>query len=236
MRRHRIVTRTKRLIFFIVLFSFVGPIFLSVFRLVTFRGDVNEAGRTQADYAVILLQSLAGLVLMFLPQMINRRHRLDLPSGYYYVFIVFLYCAIFLGEIENFFYRYRHWDTFLHTFSGFALGAVGFYVVSFLNDSEKVHIRLSVSFVALFSFCFALAAGAVWEIFEFTADGVLGVNMQKFALESGSPLVGRAAVADTMEDLIVDALGALVFVIIGAMRERKLRRESPQDENGGESE
>ena len=39
--------------------------------------------------------------------------------------------------------------------------------------------------------------------------------MQKFALESGEPLVGRAALMDTMKDLIVDTLGALVMAGVG---------------------
>lgn len=40
-------------------------------------------------------------------------------------------------------------------------------------------------------------------------------NMQKFALESGEPLLGRAALLDTMKDLFVDAAGAIVISIIG---------------------
>ena len=39
--------------------------------------------------------------------------------------------------------------------------------------------------------------------------------MQKFALENGTQLVGRAALADTMEDLIVDCIGAFTMSIIG---------------------
>lgn len=39
--------------------------------------------------------------------------------------------------------------------------------------------------------------------------------MQKFALENGSNLLGRAALMDTMKDLIVDSLGALAMSILG---------------------
>jgi len=39
--------------------------------------------------------------------------------------------------------------------------------------------------------------------------------MQKHTLESGEMLVGRAALADTMKDLIVDSLGALVMSVVG---------------------
>ena len=95
------------------------------------------------------------------------------------------------------------------------LGALGFSVVNFLNKTDRVPMNLSPLFVVVLPFCFALALGVVWEIYEFTADALLHTNMQKFALESGEPLVGRNALMDTMKDLIVDTLGALVMSIIG---------------------
>ncbi|MPN18700.1 hypothetical protein SDC9_166063 [bioreactor metagenome] len=101
------------------------------------------------------------------------------------------------------------------------LGALGFSFVSLLNQSEKVPMNLSPLFVAIFAFCFAVTLGVVWEIYEFTFDGILGLNMQKFMLENGTQLIGRAALADTMKDLIVDAAGALVVSIIGYISMKK---------------
>lgn len=76
-------------------------------------------------------------------------------------------------------------------------------------------MNLSPLFVAVFAFCFALALGAVWEIYEFAADCLLATNMQKFSLDNGTVLVGQAALRDTMKDLIVDALGAVGASVIG---------------------
>ena len=39
--------------------------------------------------------------------------------------------------------------------------------------------------------------------------------MQKFMTESGTQFVGRAALSDTMDDIITDALGAGVVAIVG---------------------
>ena len=103
----------------------------------------------------------------------------------------------------------------MHTFSGAMLGALGFSFVTFLNDTDRVPLNLSPLFVVAFAFCFAVALGVFWEIYEFTADGILGTNMQKFALENGEKLVGRTALMDTMKDLIVDLLGALVMSVVG---------------------
>lgn len=108
------------------------------------------------------------------------------------------------------------------------LGALGFILVSVLNDSQRVPLSLSPGFVALFSFCFALSCGAVWEIYEYTFDGLLGLNMQKFVTAAGETLSGRAALEDTMKDLIVDACAAAAMSLMGYFRIRKgQKRQSP---------
>ena len=114
-----------------------------------------------------------------------------------------------------FYYAVPHWDTILHVFSWVMLGALGFVLVNLLNDAPNVKMNLSPGFVAFFAFCFALSCGAVWDIYEYLMDGLLSMNMQHFAVEDGTPLVGRAALLDTMKDLIVDALGALLIAVIG---------------------
>ena len=123
-------------------------------------------------------------------------------------YVVFLYCAIVLGEVRNFYYNIKNWDTILHTLSGAMLGSLGFSIISLLNKSESVPMELSPLFIAIFAYCFAVSLGCLWEIYEFTFDGILGLNMQKFMLEDGTQLVGRLALKDTMKDLIVDCLGA----------------------------
>lgn len=95
------------------------------------------------------------------------------------------------------------------------LGALGFSMIAIFNNTERIPLNLSPFFIAAFAFCFALAMGALWEIYEFSADALFGTNMQKFALDDGTPLVGQAALKDTMKDIIVDTLGALVMSVVG---------------------
>ena len=52
------------------------------------------------------------------------------------------------------------------------IGALGFSIVTLLNKTEKVPIVLSPLFVALFSFCFAVTLGVIWEFYEFTFVGI----------------------------------------------------------------
>lgn len=171
--------------------------------------------RTKSEYVLMLLQCSLGVLAMALPPLLKKRARLEIPSKMMIFYTVFLYCAIYLGEVRSFYYNVPHWDTILHAFSGAMLGALGFSFVNFLNNTDCVTFKLSPLFVATFAFCFAVTLGVFWEIYEFTADGMLCTNMQKYALENGTPLIGRAALTDTMKDLIVDILGAFVMSVIG---------------------
>jgi len=189
----------------------------AVYMLFTAPSGVPDNGfeKVKSDYVLTLLQCLVGVIVMFIPSVIEKKFSVDIPDVMEMLYFVFLFCAIYLGEVRDFYYRVPSWDLILHMFSGAMLGALGFVLVSFFNDSEKVNMQLSPIFVTLFAFCFALAAGTLWEIYEFLADGVLGTNMQKFITADREVLVGRDALADTMEDLIVDALSSLAVCIIG---------------------
>ena len=208
----------KEIIGKFVLISFVAPIAFIIYKIIV-SPETNveniEGLRVKADYVLMLFQCILGVVAFFLPNIISKKTKIVIPSKMYIAYILFLYGAVFLGEVRNYYYRVPHWDTILHTFSGAMFGALGFSFVNILNKNEKVHVKLSPIFVALFSFLFAVTLGVIWEIFEFTVDGLLGVNMQKFALENGTLLAGRLAVIDTMQDLIVDSIGAFVVSIIG---------------------
>ncbi len=172
-------------------------------------------GKIKSDYVLMLIQCILGLIVILLPGIIEHKIKIEIPSNMMVLFILFIYAATFLGEVRNFYYTVPHFDTILHTFSGGMIAALGFSLIAFLNKSDKIPVTLSPLFVACFTFCFALALGGVWEIYEFLADGIFNTNMQKFALEDGTELIGRVAVTDTMKDIIVDAIGALVISIIG---------------------
>ena len=214
--KHKKFSFQRVLSIFVSCSLLISVIFL-IFRAIFAPGSMEDDSsmRTKSDYILMMLQCTLGIIAMLLPGLLTKRLRIVIPSGIYILYVIFLYCAIYLGEVRSFYYSVPHWDTILHCFSGAMLGALGFSFVTLLNNTQRVPVNLSPSFVAVFAFCFALSLGVVWEIYEFTFDGLLGLNMQKFALEGGEALVGRDALADTMKDLIVDALGALATSIIG---------------------
>ena len=216
----------QNILFWILLFSLAGSIVFAAYKTAVTPAVptlAEEGERLRSDYVLMLVQCALGLVVMFLPSMLERRFHIALPNYMCVMYLIFLYCAIYLGEVRSFYYLIPHWDTFLHAMSAMMLGALGFSLVSILNDHPGTHVNLSPRFVALFAFCFAVTVGVLWEIYEFSFDGLLHMNMQKFRLEDGTALIGRAALADTMEDLITDALGALLVSVVGGIA---LGRES----------
>lgn len=200
---------------------FVTLILSAVYSLVRAIFPPDDPGmyvHVRSDYALMFIQCLLGLVVHALPSVVSRKWKFSIPNFIYIMYYIFLYCAIFLGEVLSFYYLIPYWDTILHFFSGAMLGTLGFILVSWLNDSEKVRVSLSPAFIALFAFCFALSCGAVWEIYEYIFDGILGLNMQKFITAEGEILTGHAALEDTMNDIIVDATAALLIAVIGYAR------------------
>lgn len=172
-------------------------------------------------YTLMFVESILGIICLHVPRKVQEKMHVAIPSKMLVPFVVFLYCAIFLGEVRSFYYNVPHWDTFLHFFSACMLGSLAFSIISILNQSEKTIFNLSPGFIALFAFTFAVTCGAVWEIYEYTFDGILGLNMQKFMTEGGTEFVGRMALKDTMDDIITDVIGAGVTALFGYYSMRK---------------
>ena len=206
----------RHLIFTLVLVTLVASIIYISIAMALAPTETDETGvRVKGDYVLMLAQCILGVFALNLPSILDKKIQLEIPSNMLLIYAVFLYCAIYLGEVRSFYYDVKNWDTILHTFSGAMLGALGFSFITFLNKTDRVPMNLSPIFVATFAFCFAVTLGVIWEIYEFTADGILHTNMQKFGLEDGTPFMGRLALMDTMKDLIVDTIGAAVMSVIG---------------------
>ena len=214
--------RLGRILYFWVNLSFLVPIVYLILRLIFGGGSSNEAGyHSDSDYLLMLMQCILGLVTIHLPSILERRLRFELPGLLYGFYIVFLYCAIFLGEVRSFYYLFPRWDSILHFFSSMMTGFFGRMVVTILNRDRHVSMNLSPLFVCLFAFCFSVTIGSLWEIYEFLGDGLFGLNMQKFMTAQGELLVGHDALRDTMKDIIVDVLGALLASVIGMISIRR---------------
>lgn len=147
--------------------------------------------------------------MTYYPSILAKRFGVYLPARLEITITLFIFAAQVLGEMNGFYDKIPWWDTMLHTTSGVILGLVGFLFVYLLNEKGDKNVNLSPIFVVVFAFCFAITMGVFWEFFEYGADRILGYNMQKFRMP------GQDGLVDTMEDLIVDTLGAIIACIGG---------------------
>lgn len=141
------------------------------------------------------------LAITFLPALIERELGLQLPVELTFVTCLFLYAAFGLGEVQEFYQRFWWWDLVLHSLSALILGLVGFLLVYSLHRTQRV--VLPPAYFALTAFGFAVTLGTLWEIFEYLMDWGFGFQMQKSGLD------------DTMTDLMVNGIGALVASWVG---------------------
>ena len=198
----------------------------------------------RGNYENLFFCALA-LVLFLIPAFLEKNFDIDLPNTLEIVIMLFIFAALILGEMGNYYTKYPFWDTILHTVNGFLCAAVGFGMVDILNRNAKITFRLSPAFFALVAFCFSMTIGVLWEFYEYGCDQIVGTDMQKDAVVStinstyfsgstkeivtlediekvtvnGQELgVGGyldLGLDDTMKDLIVNFIGAFVFSIIG---------------------
>ena len=156
------------------------------------------------DFLIILT-----FAMTYYPSVLEKRFGVYLPNGLQIVITLFIFAAQVLGEMRGFYTSVPWWDLMLHTISGTVLGMIGFLFVYLLNEKGDANVNLSPAFVIIFAFCFALTIGVFWEFFEYGSDRLLGYNMQRFRLP------GEDGLVDTMNDLIVDAVGAGIACFLG---------------------
>lgn len=195
------------------------------------------------------------LLLFLIPIIIERKLNIKLPNTLEIIIFLFIFSAEILGEVQNFYGTFKHWDTILHTLNGFLCAAIGFSMIDILNRSTKFHKMLTPAFVALVAFCFSMTIGVLWEFIEFGMDKTFNTDMQKDRIittvsstllnekgENNAVIIKNIektviegeiegensiitinggyldiGINDTMKDLLVNFIGAIVFSIIGLL-------------------
>ena len=229
MKNGVIKKRVRTAVYFVIRGATVGVLLHSIYR-----GKWENA-----------MTCLLTLGLMFIPSFAERRLKITLPCTLEIMMVCFVFAANILGEISSFYEKIPSLDTILHTINGFICAGVGFGLIDILNENKRVKMNLSPIFVVLFSFCFSMTAGTVWEFFEFGMDMLFGTDMQKDAVVNtinsvlltggggevthirgitetavnGAPLGVNGyldvGLLDTMKDLVVNFLGAVSFNTLG---------------------
>ena len=186
---------------------------LLVANIVAFIIDIDDSQKGRALFNAA--QSFMMLACTFVPGFIERTGKVSVPNVMSVVFILFCLAHFVVGEIGELYVKSKTFDSILHTLSGSMIAILAFSIIRLLNNSEKVDLKLNPLFVSIFVVCFSVTVGVAWEIVEFLADAIAGSNMQRYSDSvTREPFLGRAALFDTMKDLILDAIGALVMSVI----------------------
>ena len=149
----------------------------------------------QRQEYLIILMAFVTFMLGLVPSYVSKRSNIVLPIGFEFFVILFLYAAIFWGDLY-FYQAFWWWDIVLHGLSGIGVGLIGFTIIYYVYRLRR--FAASPFLIALFTLSVALAFGAIWEIFEFAVDQNFNTDLQGSGLR------------DTMWDLIIDFGGAFI--------------------------
>ena len=187
---------------------------------------------------------LLTLILLVLPSLFQLTFRVEMHTTLEIILLLFIFAAEILGEIGDFYYAFPYWDTVLHTLNGFICAGIGLSLADLLNKNEKMKFELSPVFTALVGFCFSMTIGVFWEFFEYFMDMVFNMNMLKDTIITeihsipidqlgnlksitniqttiiNGELINISGyldigLIDTLNDLIVNFIGALTFSVFG---------------------
>ena len=170
-----------------------------------------------------LFENLLMIIVTLVPVSLGRTINVQMPKAMEIAFVGFCFASLVMGDLLDFYGRFPWWDIVLHGISGIMLGILGYAVFNFLNGNAA---PASPLYLSLWIICFAMASGAIWEIWEYITDGIFGLNSQEFlttggTFDSTTPLHGRDALKDTMEDLMLDFMGATTIAFITYFNNRR---------------
>ena len=126
----------------------------------------------------------------------------------------FVTCALYFGSMLDFYHVFSWYDLFLHGTSGFLLFFAGHFFYRFLlrkHPSAQIPLALPIFFDLFVS----MACAGLWEIYEFSADYLLGQHMQ-------------GPMTDSMTDMIAGTIGAIVAAVLVY---RRLKRTPPDPDS-----
>ncbi|HOI13681.1 MAG TPA: hypothetical protein PLG75_07470 [Methanoculleus sp.] len=156
---------------------------------------------TTGEYFLALSAGVAFL-LTIAPSLMTRNLRLCLPWEVNLLVTVSLYLHL-MGHVGEYYILFApYYDKLTHLISSITVAAIVFFLA--ILAEYQGDVRLTRQAIVMFILVSTLAAGAVWEIYEFVVDQIFDMGLQH----------GNA---DTMMDLIMDLIGAAIVAAFAAI-------------------
>ena len=174
-----------------------------------------------------IFMCVMALICINIPAFLEKKFKFYIPNYISIILYVFIFAHYVLGEVLRVYDHSIVFDKILHTTSGVIMSFIGFSFIFMLNKINHEKMKLSPFFIVLFTFCFTMTTEYVWELFEYSADRLLDLNMQRWqdgiteTLENGSVISSvpyGSGLKDTMGDMAVNILGCLgvcVYALVG---------------------
>ena len=132
------------------------------------------------------------LVLMFIPQILKKSSKMELPKEFELILLGFVIITLFLGKVST---------VIAPIIFGIATGLIGFTILLFLYSSNQ--IKKNYLLMILFSLNFAIALGVI-------------IELAKYYLKLGlGQAIDLTVYSFTMMNLTYVILGSIIASIIG---------------------
>lgn len=144
-------------------------------------------------------------VTSLLPLLFELITRKRLSNAVFLVVNIYILFAGVIGSALNVYYLISWYDVLIHCIMGYLIAMLGLFFLCKLKDQSK----MKAITVALFCLFFSLGIELIWEIFERILDVFFNQTAQGPKIDgTNAPLV-----TDTIQDLICNFSGALLFFV-----------------------
>lgn len=159
----------------------------------------------------VIISSITIYIVTYIPNMLEKKN-IKITKTLYTIILASIVFSMGGGFMFRLYEVFNYYDTVIHFINGGILVIIVFVITTFLSEDSKKYV-LPIIIISLLA---AISLGTLWEIYEFLVDVLFdNSNMQRFMdVRTQIPHIGQAALKDTMIDLIVDTLGAVLGGLI----------------------
>ena len=137
-------------------------------------------------------------ISVIIPDVLSK-FKISIKTNIELLYLILVFLSFTLGRIYNLYETIKWYDTLVHFMSGKLTFIFGLIILKKMNKYDK-----KILFNVLFSIMMTITLAALWELTEFGIDKVLHKDMQD---------VIKTGVDDTMKDILVAILSALLVII-----------------------